>query len=61
MIVNINVRQAVAVLGWAGLGHWGPDGDTGTWTQEWGHSSTGADWARNADHGFWIKLQTNRR
>ena len=24
--------------GWAGLGqgHWGPDGDTGTWTQEWG-------------------------
>ena len=50
---------------WAGLGqgqgHWGPDGDTGTWTQEWGHSGTGADWARNADHGFWIELQTNYR
>ena len=49
-----------AGLGWAGLGqgHWGPDGDTGTWTQEWGHSSTGADWVRNADHGFWIELRT---
>ena len=47
--------------GWAGLGqgHWGPDGDTGTWTQEWGHSSTGADWARNTGRGFWIELQTN--